>query len=159
MSAIPPPHYVRLRRYNLSIFVHCDVHNDTVQAIKERYGKLTGHIFYNARLYLGQQSLDDFLTLYGCGIEAEGAELVVVHSKGAKGDGTSEHIWETVEEAMAAPQGDSLNSPEVTAEGTAKLDSMEAAATSNEVGNQQQQQAADARGGTGAELNVGFVGV
>ncbi|KAH9580022.1 hypothetical protein LSM04_006473 [Trypanosoma melophagium] len=103
MSTIVQPHYVRLKRYNLTIFLHCDVNHDTVQAIKERYEKLTGRIFYTVRLYLGKQNLEDFSTLYNCGIESEGAELIVVHSKAPKSDGTGEYFWEEVEEAMRPP--------------------------------------------------------
>ncbi|KEG12889.1 hypothetical protein DQ04_01351120 [Trypanosoma grayi] len=103
MSVVTPPHYVRLKRHNLTIFLHCDVNHDTVQAIKERYEKLTGRTFYTVRLYLGRQNLEDFSTLYNCGIEGEDAELVVVHSKGLKTDGSREHIWEEVEEAMRPP--------------------------------------------------------
>ncbi|ORC90807.1 uncharacterized protein TM35_000072310 [Trypanosoma theileri] len=103
MSSLAQPHYVRLKRYNLTIFLHCDVNHDTVQAIKERYEKLTGRIFYNVRLYLGRQNLEDFSTLYNCGIESEGAELIVVHSKGPKNDGTGEYYWEEIEEAMKPP--------------------------------------------------------
>ncbi|KAG8346320.1 hypothetical protein TRVL_02850 [Trypanosoma vivax] len=103
MSTVPTTHYVRLKRHNLTIFIHCDIHSDTVQAIKERYAKLTGQTFHNVRLHLGQQNLEDFCTLYNCGIELEGVELIVLHAKGVKDDSTGDRIWETMEEALNPP--------------------------------------------------------
>lgn len=97
-----PPNYLRLKRYNRTIFLHCDFHQDTVQAIKERLEKLMSRTFYTVRLYLGRQHLDDFSTLYNAGIEKDGTEVVMVHSKGKNIDG--DYIWEEVEEAMAPPK-------------------------------------------------------
>eukprot|EP00796_Vickermania_ingenoplastis_P005998 gene5998-4303_t len=97
-----PPNYLRLKRYQRTIFLHCDFHQDTVQAIKERLEKLMSRTFYTVRLYLGRQNLDDFSTLYNAGIEKDGTELVMVHAKGKNVEG--EYIWEDLEEAMSPPK-------------------------------------------------------
>lgn len=100
--ASTPPNYIRIKRYNRTIFLHCDFHQDTVQAIKERLEKLLSRTFYTIRLYLGRQNLEDFCTLYNAGIDKDGTELLMVHSKGKNIDG--DYIWEDVEEAMSAPK-------------------------------------------------------
>lgn len=96
-----PPNYVRLKRYGRTIFLHCDFQQDTVQAIKERIEKLTNRTFYAIRLYLDKQNLDDALTLCHCGVDINGTELTMVHSKGKNAEG--DHVWETIEEAMRPP--------------------------------------------------------
>lgn len=73
-----------------------------MQAIKERIEKLMSRTFYTIRLYLGRQNLDDFSTLYNVGIDKDGTELVMAHSKGKNIDG--DYIWEDVEEAMSPPK-------------------------------------------------------
>lgn len=97
-----PPNYLRLKRYNRTIFLHCDFHQDTVQAIKERIEKLLSRTFYTIRLFLGRQNLDDFSTLYNAGIEKDGTELVIVYSKGKTIEG--DYLWEEVEEALSPPK-------------------------------------------------------
>ncbi|CCW68122.1 unnamed protein product [Phytomonas sp. Hart1] len=97
MTSIPP-NYLRLKRHGLTIFLHCDFHQDTVQVIKERIEKLTGRIFYKIRLYLERQNLDDYLSLESCGIDQDGTVLLMVHSKGSTVD--NELVWENVEEAI-----------------------------------------------------------
>ncbi|EAN81520.1 hypothetical protein TcCL_ESM01089 [Trypanosoma cruzi] len=158
MSNTVPPHYVRLRRQNLTIFLHCDVNHDTVQAIKERYEKLTGRLFYTVRLYLGRQSLDDFSTLYNCGIEHEGAELIVVHSKALKTDGTGEYIWEDLEEATQLPQPSREEAKE-TKEGGTSLGSREGGETAGEGGSASLLTRPEEKSYISFEPNVGFVGV
>jgi len=101
-SSSVPPNYVRLTRYHRTIFLHCDLQQDTVQAIKERIEKLTNHTFYKIRLYLDKQNLDDSATLWHCGVENDGVELTVVYSKGKDADG--DVVWETIEEATNPPQ-------------------------------------------------------
>ncbi|CCW61579.1 unnamed protein product [Phytomonas sp. EM1] len=93
-----PPNYLRLKRHKCTIFLHCDFHQDTVQAIKERIEKLTGRTFYTIRLYLDRQNLDDSLSLESCGIDQDGTVLLMVHSKGTTAD--DELVWEEVEEAI-----------------------------------------------------------
>lgn len=96
-----PPNYVRLKRYNRTVFLHCDFQQDTVQAIKERIEKLTSRTFYAIRLFLGKQNLDDALTLFHCGIDVNGTELTMIHSKGKNAD--DDHVWETLEQALSPP--------------------------------------------------------
>ncbi|RNF17778.1 uncharacterized protein Tco025E_04721 [Trypanosoma conorhini] len=158
MSNPTPPHYVRLRRHNLTIFLHCDVNHDTVQAIKERYEKLTARTFYTVRLYLGRQNLDDFSTLFNCGIEREGAELTVVHSKAAKMDGTGEYIWEDLEEATRPPPPPQEEVKE-TQEGGVVSESREGGDPVGEGGSDLLLARPEERNQTSAEPNVGFVGV
>ncbi|ESL12180.1 hypothetical protein TRSC58_00057 [Trypanosoma rangeli SC58] len=158
MSNATPPHYVRLRRHNLTIFLHCDVNHDTVQAIKERYEKLTGRTFYTVRLYLGRQNLDDFSTLFNCGIEREGAELTVVYSKGAKMDGTGEYIWEDFEEAARPPPPPQEDVKE-TQEGGTVSESREGGDLVEEGSNDVLQTRPEEKKREFVEPNVGFVGV
>lgn len=108
-----PPNYLRLKRYNRTIFLHCDFHLDTVQSIKERIEKLTSRTFYTIRLYLNHQNLDDCTSLFNCGIEKDGTELVMVYSKGKSADG--DFLWEEVAEAMNPPEAEVLQviDPEV----------------------------------------------
>lgn len=94
-----PANYLRLKRHRRIIFLYCDFQNDTVQTIKERIEKLTSRTFYTMCLYLGNQRLDDELTLYNAGVSEDGAELWVAYSKGKTDEG--EPIWEDVAEAMS----------------------------------------------------------
>ncbi|CAD2218004.1 Ubiquitin family, putative [Angomonas deanei] len=100
MSATPP-NYLRLRRFNRTIFLYCDFQQDTVQSIKERIEKLTGRTFYLIRLYLDKQTLEDGSTLYNCGIEKDGTELIIAHAKGKNEQGDT--IFEEYAEAMQPP--------------------------------------------------------
>lgn len=124
-----PPNYLRLKRYNRTIFLHCDFHQDTVQAIKERLEKLMSRTFYTVRLYLGKQNLDDFSTLFNAGIEKDGTELIMIHSKGKNTDG--DYIWEDIEEAMSPPKA--VVSSRVTPETVNEVSASNAQAGSEEV--------------------------
>ena len=87
-------YYVRIKRKNLTIFLHCDL-NDTVQLMKERVEKLIGHPAAQMRLLLGKQPLENHTSLLDCGIEKEDAEMLLAFSTG-KQDATGEEIWEDV---------------------------------------------------------------
>jgi hypothetical protein len=87
------PHYIRIKRHKLTIFLHCDLQNDIVQAIKERIEKLTGRPWMQIRLVLGKQVLENHSTLYDCGIENEDGELNLVYSLG-------DDQWEELEDAL-----------------------------------------------------------
>lgn len=97
-----PPNYIRLRRRKRVIFLHCDFQQDTVQAIKERIEKLTSRTFYTMRLYLDRQNMDDFSTLYNCGVEEDGTELLIVYEKGKNAEGHT--VWEEIEDAIRTPR-------------------------------------------------------
>lgn len=92
------PHYIRIKRFKQTIFLHCDVHHDTVQALKERVEKLTGRPWMQIRLLLGKQNLDNFSTLYDCGIEAEDGELNMTYLLSVSAGG--EEVWEDLEDAL-----------------------------------------------------------
>jgi hypothetical protein len=87
------PHYIRIKRHKLTIFLHCDLQNDIVQAIKERIEKLTGRPWAQIRLVLGKQVLENHSTLYDCGIENEDGELNLVYSLG-------NDEWEELDDAL-----------------------------------------------------------
>ena len=101
MSAAPS--YVRIKRHKQTIFLHCDLHNDTVLVLKERIEKLTDVPVLQQRLLLGKQALELNTSLYDCGIEKEDAELVLVLA-------TGEDEWEDPQEALEGP-------PQAPAEG------------------------------------------
>jgi hypothetical protein len=92
------PHYIRVKRYKQTIFLHCDLQHDIVQAIKERIEKLTGRPWMSIRLHLGKQVLDNFSTLYDCGIEQEDGELNMTFLLHTTPGG--EEIWEDLDDAL-----------------------------------------------------------
>ena len=93
------PHYIRLKRHKQTVFLHCDVHHDTVQALKERVEKLTGRPWMQIRLLLGKQVLDNFSTLYDCGIESEDGELNMTYLISTTPGG--EELWEELDDALS----------------------------------------------------------
>lgn len=107
------PHYIRIKRFKQTIFLHCDVNHDTVQALKERVEKLTGRPWMQIRLLLGKQNLDNFSTLYDCGIEAEDGELNMAYLISVTPGG--EEQWEDVDDALNGGPNDGA----APAEGTA----------------------------------------
>lgn len=91
------PSYVRIKRHKQTIFLHCDLHQDTVLVLKERIEKLTAVPVLQQRLLLGKQVLELNTSLWDCGIEKEDAELLLVL---ATGDDT----WEDPQTAADGPQ-------------------------------------------------------
>lgn len=53
------------------------------------------------RLFLGKQNLDNFSTLYDCGIEAEDGELNMTYLLSVTPGG--EEVWEELEDALSGP--------------------------------------------------------
>ena len=70
--------YIRIKRHKLTIFLHCDLQNDTVLVLKERIEKLDGHPVMHQRLLLGKQVLENNTALVDCGIEKEDQCLTLV---------------------------------------------------------------------------------
>lgn len=105
MSNQPAPHYVRIKRHKQTIFLHCDLKEDTVQLMKERVEKLTGKPAALQRLLLGKQNLENHSTLWDCGIEKEDEQLLLVLAV-QQGDNPNELVWEFPEEAeFGKPEG------------------------------------------------------
>ncbi len=50
--------YIRVKRYKQTLFLHCDLHLDTVLALKERVESLAGVPVLQQKLLLGKQALD-----------------------------------------------------------------------------------------------------
>jgi len=109
MSVVPagvPPHYIRIKRYRQTIFLHCDL-NDSVQALKERVEKLTGKPWMQFRLLLGKQNLENHSTLSDCGVENDDSELYLLYATGPE-------TWEELDDALSG--GDQLgNNPQLAA--------------------------------------------
>jgi hypothetical protein len=99
------PSYVRIKRHNLTIFLHCDLHNDTVLHLKERIEKLIDKPVLQQRLLLGKQALELNTTLHDCGIEKDDAELLLAFS-------TGEDTWE---DPRTAAEGGQAADAEVAA--------------------------------------------
>ena len=97
------PSYVRVKRHKQTIFLHCDLHTDTVLVLKERIEKLTDIPVLRQRLLLGKQVLELNTSLYDCGIEKEDAELYLVIDQG-------EDEWEDPKVALEGPAADSAAS-------------------------------------------------
>jgi hypothetical protein len=96
MASTTASSYIRIRRHKQTIFLHCDLHQDTVLVLKERIEKLTGTGVMQQRLLLGKQVLELNTSLWDCGIEKEDAELLLVLS-------TGEDQWEDPADAADGP--------------------------------------------------------
>ena len=95
-----PPHYVRVKRAGQTLFLHCDVHVDTVLTIKERVELLTGKPVAQQRLFLGRQLLENHHTLYDCGIEREDEVVTLAYALGG-----NPMQWEEPQEAQSGQLG------------------------------------------------------
>ena len=89
--------YIRIKRFKLCLFLHCDLQHDTILVIKERIEMLDGHPVMHQRLLLGKQVLENNMTLWDCGIEKEDQCLTLV--KRANEDSP----WEDPREALEGP--------------------------------------------------------
>eukprot|EP00760_Papus_ankaliazontas_P038829 PhM_4_TR9344/c0_g1_i1/m.17389 len=95
-----PPMYVRIKRKNQTVFLHCDV-NETIGVLKNRVALLMGTAASQQRLVLGRQNLEDHSTLADNGIEKDAeAVLFLLHRLD---DGTgNEEMWEEVDPVLLA---------------------------------------------------------
>jgi hypothetical protein len=98
--------YIRVKRYKLTIFLHCDLHNDTVLVLKERIEKLEGQPVMHQRLLLGKQVLENNTSLIDCGIEKEDQCLTLVKraNEDAPWEDPNDALAGIVEAAPPAPQ-------------------------------------------------------
>jgi hypothetical protein len=92
------PSHVRVKRAGVTLFLHCDLRNDTILVMKERIERLLGAPVISQRLYLGRQMMPNHSTLWEAGIEIEDAEVILAYSLGFINPDVE--LFETPEEAL-----------------------------------------------------------